>query len=100
MKDLRHILIPLVMNKYFIASFLFLLYLLFFDRYNIPSQFRRYSELSEIDRYREFYLSEIEANERQLDDLNSGTWAMEKYARETYFMKKDNEDVFIIREEE
>ena len=100
MDELRAQGIRILTNKYVIAILLFVVYLLFFDRYNIPSQFRRYGELREIERYREFYESEIEANEAALRELSSGVEARERYARETYFMKKDDEDVFIIVEKE
>jgi cell division protein DivIC len=70
--------------------------LFFFDRFNIPSQTRRLSEIRAIERYREFYATEIARNKAILEELQSGSDALEEYGRETYFMKRDNEDVFIV----
>ena len=59
-------------------------------------QAKRYAETQEVERYRKFFEAEIEKNNQALDDLNSGPQALEKFGRETYYMKRDNEDVFII----
>lgn len=33
-----------------------------------------------------------------LEDLNSSSASLEKFARETYYMKKENEEVFVFKE--
>jgi cell division protein FtsB len=39
---------------------------------------------------------EIETNNKKLHDLRTNKEGLERFAREAYFMKKPNEDVFII----
>jgi hypothetical protein len=33
-----------------------------------------------------------------LQDISTNTASLEKFARETYYMKRDNEDVFVFKE--
>jgi len=42
-----------------------------------------------------YYINEINKDNKELDLIQSDT-GLEKYAREKLFMKKDNEDIFII----
>ena len=41
---------------------------------------------------------EIEVNRKKLEDLHTDKEGLERFAREEYFMKRPNEDVFIIKE--
>jgi cell division protein FtsB len=43
-------------------------------------------------------MEQIDATKKELDQLKSDPATLEKYAREKYHMKKDNEDLFIIAE--
>jgi cell division protein FtsB len=45
-----------------------------------------------------FYQDEIKSDKQKKDELLSGKEGLEKFAREHYFMKKQNEDIFIIKE--
>ncbi|MCS2919424.1 septum formation initiator family protein [Parabacteroides merdae] len=40
---------------------------------------------------------EIEINSKKLNDLHTDKEGLERFAREEYFMKKPNEDVYIIK---
>jgi len=44
----------------------------------------------------QFYLDEIKENKEKLNELMSSPANLEKFAREKYLMKKDDEDVFVI----
>jgi cell division protein FtsB len=33
-----------------------------------------------------------------LEDLSNNSASLEKFARETYYMKRDNEEVFVFKE--
>ena len=43
------------------------------------------------------YQKEIEVNSKKLNDLHTDKEGLERFAREEYFMKKPNEDVYIIK---
>ena len=54
-------------------------------------------KVDELMQQKEFYISEIESDSAELSDLKNDLKQQEKFAREKFLMKKDNEDVFIIR---
>jgi len=88
--------ITLVKNKYLIALAIFGGMLLFFDRNDVFTQIQRKKELAKIEAKRDFYKKEIERTQKELNDLQNNPAALEKYARENFFMKKQHEDIFII----
>ncbi len=85
-------------NKYFIVSIAFLVWLVFFDQNNIISQIKLSRKLKQLQQQKEYYQLEIRNNEGATLELINDTDQLEKYAREKYLMKKDNEDLFIIEE--
>ena len=90
----------LLRNKYFIASVLFLTWMLFFDTNDLISQYEYVQELRERKEEKEFYIQETEKTLRDINELSTNKEKLEKFAREKYLMKKDNEDVFVIVEAE
>jgi cell division protein DivIC len=85
-------------NKYFLTAVVFAVWLLFFDDRDIVSQFRHNRELRQLEQSRNYYLEEIHATSAELEKLKADPATLEKYAREKYRMKKDDEDLFIIAE--
>jgi cell division protein FtsB len=55
---------------------------------------------SDLNKQKEHYDSNIEKDKAAINTLQNDTILLEKYAREKYYMKKDNEDVFIIVKDE
>lgn len=70
--------------------------MLFVDRNDIFVQRQRKKQLNELLESKKFYEAEIEKTKKSLSDLRDNPEALEKYARENYQMKKDNEDIFIV----
>ena len=97
MKALKTI-ITIVRNKYLVAAVIFLVILLFVNRNDVFVQWDRKQELKDLTASKQFYQKEIEKTRRQLADLEHNPAALEKYARENLFMKRDNEDVFIVEQ--
>ena len=87
-------------NKYVVAIILVLAWLLFFDSNNFIQQVRFSRELKKLEREREYYLREIEKDSIMKRELEENPEALERFAREQYYMKKENEDIFIIKKEE
>ena len=86
-------------NKYFVTVLVFSVWLLFFDdRDIITTHFKYHRELKQLEQSRDYYLQQIEATKKELDGLKQDPAMLEKYAREKYWMKKDNEDLFILPE--
>ena len=78
---------------------LFVIYMSFFDEYNWFRIHRSKEKLENLEEERQYLLQKIEEDRAQLKTLETDSEALEKFAREQYLLKKDNEEVFIIQEE-
>lgn len=83
-------------NKYVITSLLFIVWILFFDRNNLLSQFSNKQKLKTLQVDRDYYSDEIKRNSADLKELDDNVKSLEKFAREKYLMKRENEDIFLI----
>jgi len=84
-------------NKYFIVLALFFGWMIFFDKHDFLTVWRLQRTVDKLELDKEYYSKKIEESERERADLEENK---EKFAREKYYMKKSDEDVFIIVEEE
>lgn len=74
-------------------------WMLIFDSNNFIELFQLRREINALEDKKAYYTEEI-ANARKTQlELFSNNRNLEKFAREKYYMKKDNEDLFIFREE-
>ena len=89
-------LIDLFKNKYFLVSIAFLVWMIFFDKNDLFSQYQYRQQVNKLKQEREFYQKETDKVKKDLDELTSNPKKLEKFAREKYLMRKDNEDVFVI----
>ena len=96
MKFLSHI-PSFLRNKFFLASTGFVVWMLFFDRNDLFTQWERKNELKEMKASKAYFARQIKENRDISKALQFNASAIEKFARETYLMKKDNEDLFIIQ---
>lgn len=63
------------------------------------SLYKRYTydeKIRSLEKEIKHYQKEIEINSKKLNDLHTDKQGLERFAREEYFMKKPNEDVYII----
>jgi cell division protein FtsB len=89
-------LLDLFKNKYFLITVIFLVWLIFFDRNDLLSQYEYRQQLNKLKEEHEFYTKETADVQKQLNELTSNKEKLEKFAREKYLMKKPDEDVFVI----
>ena len=87
-------------NKYIITLILFVIWIIFLDDYNLINQNKIQNKVMELSKQKEFYISEIKSDSSELFKLQNSSSEQEKFAREKFLMKKDNEEVFIIRNKE
>ena len=87
-------------NKYFYTGLLFLIWWIFFDQESLIVQYDLARVKIGLEKQKEYYNNEIDKDEAAINTLQNDTVLLEKYAREKYFMKKDNEDVFVIVSDE
>jgi cell division protein FtsB len=89
-------LINLLKNKFFLVTLAFLVWMIFFDRNDLFSQYEYRRQVNKLKEERDFYKKETDQVTKELDELTSNPQKLEKFAREKYLMKKDNEDVYVI----
>ena len=89
----------LLKNKYLLATVIFAGWLIFFDNNNLIVRYWMLREVRQLEKDYEYYEKRIISDSIKLHELKSSPEMLEKFAREEYLMKKENEDIFIIVEE-
>ena len=84
---------------FFIFSVAFLVWMLFLDANDLPSQFTRSSEIRQLEQEKAFFEQEIDRVRQEREELLTDDELLEKFARERYLMKKPSEDVYVLEEE-
>jgi hypothetical protein len=85
-------------NKYFITLSAFFVWMMFFDRNDFIAQYNRYRKLRQLKESSDYYKGKISAASDELNRRAQDPSAYERLAREKYYMKKANEDVFIFEQ--
>ena len=97
MKLLTHI--PAwIKNKFFIAIAVFIFVMLFFDKNDLFTQMDRNRQLRELLQSKQYFTDQIAEEQTIMDNMKTNPGVLEKFAREKYFMKRDNEDLYVIPE--
>ncbi len=90
------VILKLIKNKYFLTTIGIIVWLLFFDKNDVFSQAELITKLNKLKTDRDYYITEIQNNKMAIEDLRTNKKSLEKFARERYLMKKDNEDIYVI----
>ena len=85
-------------NKYTISLVIFAIIIIFIDDSSLIDRYKAYREKQELKKEKAKYEENIKKDQEFLDAIQSDTEALEKFAREEYKMKGENEDVYIIKE--
>ncbi|RLD87256.1 MAG: hypothetical protein DRJ09_10600 [Bacteroidetes bacterium] len=87
-------------NWFFYTGLLFVVWISFFDKNSMIEQSKLNVTLRDLDAREQFYQSELEKASSEIQAYENDTTLLEKFAREKYYMKKDNEEVFVIVRDE
>ena len=90
---------PWVKNKYVLTISVFAIWMLFFDQNNAVDRIKMSREINQLEEDREYYLEQIQKDSTRFHELTTDQDNLEKYAREQFFMKKKQEDVFVVIED-
>ena len=85
-------------NKYLIDTVAFLVWMVFFDHNNLLLHLQYRNELNDLSKSKKYYQEQIDKTKKEVELMQSNPKWMEKVAREQYLMKRDNEDVYLIKE--
>jgi cell division protein DivIC len=91
---------PYVRNKFIFTSLIFLVWMTFFDENSFISNVKNQIKLAELEAEKEHYVKEITESTADLKLLQNDKELLEKFARERYLMKKEDEDIFVFAVED
>ncbi len=84
-------------NKFLLTTVAFCVWMVFFDKDDLLIQRQRSNELNDLQESKVYFKEEIEKERKFSEDLQTSPATIEKFAREKYLMKKDNEDLYLIQ---
>jgi len=86
--------------KYAVVCVVGILLVGFLDDNSLWNHFKNLQHIEELSREKEKYNADFQRDQAQIKELNKNPKAMEKIARERYYMKADDEDIFILSDDE
>jgi len=100
MKLKTFILNYIIKNKFILTAVVFCLWILFFDTNNLIERFSQSRKIENLKKSKEYYIQKINDDSLALHELMTNKQNLERFVREKYFMKRDNEDVYVIVDEQ
>lgn len=86
-------------NKYFIITLLFVIWMFFLDANSFFVHKELNDDIEELENNKKYFQKEISKDKEFLEKLKDEK-ELEKFARETYYLKKENEEIFIIEHQD
>jgi cell division protein DivIC len=87
-------------NYYIVLGAMFVVWLTFFDSNDLYTQYKMAGKLHSLEDERDYYIEKIQEVKEDREELMSNEALLEKFAREKYLMKKPQEDLYIVVEED
>jgi cell division protein FtsB len=92
--------ITILKNKYLLTLTSLAVWVIFFDKNDLSTQIELRKEVRQLEEERNYYANEISDITADIHELTSDPVTLEKFAREKYLMKRDNEEIFKIVEKQ
>lgn len=89
----------LLTNVYILVLTVFVIWMLFFDTNSLLIHLELKKEINKLEKQQEFLKEEI-ANDKIILERLSDPEELEKFARENYYLKKKNEEIYLIEYED
>ena len=96
LKALYYCIPKFIRNRYTLTIVAFIVYMFVSERYNWAERMEIQKELDDLRTERDYYQRELNKVQQERNALLNDSTQLEKLAREKYFMKRDNEQVYII----
>lgn len=93
----NHRWVRILLDKYFIVTFIFLIWILFLDNNNVIVWLRTKHTLRRQKAHIEYLEKEIGNTETRIEQLSSQRDSLEQFAREQYLFHEKDEDVYIVK---
>ncbi len=91
--------LKMIANRYILVLIFFVIWMLFLDNYSYLEHRVLNQEIDEIEDNIDYYKSEIKKDSANIKHLKNND-RVERFAREKYYMKRENEDIYIIEYED
>ncbi|MFT4669400.1 MAG: cell division protein DivIC [Ulvibacter sp.] len=91
--------IRFISNKYLLILILFLIWMFFFDTNSFFIHNELNHDINALEENKEFYKEEIKKDKVFIEKMKDSN-EVEKFAREKYYLKKENEEIFIIEHQD
>lgn len=88
-------LIRILTNKYVVIGLLFGIWMTFLDTNSYFIHRELDEEIETLQKKKNFYETEIERDQKEIENLKDSQ-KLEEFAREKYYMKRENEDIYLI----
>jgi cell division protein DivIC len=88
--------LPLLKNKYILTLIIFFVWILFFDQNNLIDRYVSQRHIRQLEYDKQYYRERIRQDSTRMNELRTDNDNLEKFAREQYLMKRENEDIYII----
>ena len=82
-------------NKYLLVLLGFVIWMLFLDSNSWLIHRELNAEIKELEKNKKYYLDQINGDKAIMEQLNDSL-ELESFARQEYFMKRENEEIYII----
>ncbi|MCB4800008.1 septum formation initiator family protein [Tamlana sp. 62-3] len=86
-------------NWFILILVIFAVWMFFFDANSWLIHHELNTDIENLEKEKEYYRKEIEKDKKALKELSTDE-GLEKFAREEYYMKRENEEIFIIEYED
>lgn len=100
LKDLRNKKwFGLISNIYVLVLTVFVIWMVFFDTNSLLIHLELRNEINKLEKQQEFLREEIARDKKIIEKL-SDPEELEKFAREAYYLKRKNEEIYLIEYED
>ncbi|HEY0031181.1 MAG TPA: septum formation initiator family protein [Bacteroidia bacterium] len=91
--------LSILKNKYLLTLIGLVVWVVFFDKNDLRTQIELRKDVKKLEEERNYFAKEINIITSDIKELYTNPKTLEKFAREKYLMKRDNEDIFVLVEE-
>lgn len=88
-----------IFNRYTILGLCFIIWMIFFDQNSLFTHLELDKQISDLERDETYFKRNLENEDKKLKVLIENPAEIERIAREKFYLKKDNEDIFIIQQD-
>lgn len=99
MRNLLKIIWRKIKTKYGIVTLFFLVWIFIFDEHNLVQQYENRDKLEQLIEQEAYLREKIVSDQLKIQELKTNQENLEKFAREQFLMRKENEDVYVVIEE-